>query len=318
MAYKTGMARFEKGGDGMYRPAKKGGFYKAGDGKMYGMTKSDYRSAGEGMDAPGKQPPDQPHINPHPDDNNDNPGDEKKGGYKKSAITVDDFQKSLDELEAIAKVGDAESRKDELLQKSLSGEELDEEERDYLYKALGGEVAVDDDPQIVDAITKGFTDPDEGLQKALDVSEYLEGHNSALIESLGAVRDALEKSDSRQHEFDMVLAKAVYQSGELIKAMSHRLGVLEKQPARAPKSKGVGQPAAGATIEKGFAGEGTPDEQLSKGEILDTLSDMMEKSDPTGPRSTQILNATAKYEQTNLISQGVMAEVMKFRAENAH
>lgn len=320
MAYQSGMARFEKGGDNMYRPARKGAFYKGGDGKMYGMSKADYNRAGEGMDAPGKQPGDQPHIKPHPDDNNDNPGDKEKGGYTaKSTLTVDDFQKSLDELEAIGKAGDPVSRKDELLQKSLNGEELSEDERDYVFKALGGEVAVDDDPKIVDDITKSLTDPEEGLSKALDVSEYLQAQNDALVESLGAVRDSLEKSDGRQHNFNMILAKATHQMGELTKAMSHRLGVLEQQPAHAPKSRGVGQPAQGAALEKGFGGDAPGGEQVSKADILDTMCEMMEKSDPNSDLAKAIQHETAKYEQLNQISKSMVERVMQYRSEqNAH
>lgn len=299
MAYKAGMARFEKSADGYYRPARDGSFYKGNDGKMYAMTKADYNFGND-------------------DDDDDDAMSKKAKKAKKSEITVDDFQKSLDELEALAKAGDSMSRKEELLQKSLRGEDLSKDEADYLYKSLGGEVAVDDDPQIHDEITKGFTDPEEGLQKALDVSEYLESHNSALIDSLSAVRDALEKSDSRQHDFNLVLAKAVYQSGELIKSMAERIGVLESQPAYAPKSRGVGQPARGQTLEKGFAGAGPGGEQLSKGEILDTLSDMMAKSDPNGSFANQVLHESAKYEQTNQLSKAMLDKVMEFRATNAH
>lgn len=317
MAFQKGMPRFAKGDDGYYRPMNKGGFYKAGDGKMYAMSKADYSSAGEGVDAPGKQPTDQPHINPHPDDNNDNPGDSKKGGYKKSEATFDSFQKSLDELESLAGGGGSvENRKDELLAKAMSGD-LSEEEREYLFKALGGEAPVDDNPTIVDDVTKSFTN-NETIQKALDVSEYLEANHEANLDALTALGSVIEKSETRQHNFNIILAKAVHQSGELLKAVSHRMGIIERQPAHAPRSQGVNQPANGNVIEKGFGGDTPPEEQMSKSEILDTMEQMMQKSHPDSQEANQILLATAKYEQTNNLTKSMFGKVLKFRQENAH
>ena len=57
--------------------------------------------------------------------------------------------------------------------------------------------------------------------------------------ALAEVADRLEKSDQRQHEFNLVQARAIVQMGSLVKAMSERLGVIESQPARQPKSRGV-------------------------------------------------------------------------------
>ncbi len=316
MAFQKGMARYGKGDDGYYRPMKKGGFYKAGDGKMYAMSKHDYGTAGEGVDAPGKQPSDQPHINPYPGTNPDYPGEEKKGGYKKGEVTVDDFQKSLDELEAAAGGGTPENRKDELLAKAMT-EDLNQEEQDFLFKALGGEVPVDDNPQIVDDLTKSFTD-NEPIQKALDVSEYLEAQHGATVDALTALGSILEKSETRQHNYNIILAKAVHQTGELLKAVSQRMGIIERQPAHAPRSRGVGQPAAGNAIEKSFAGDPPADEQMSKSEILDAMEGMMQKSDPNGSDASQILLATAKYEQTNQLSKAMYGKIMEFRQQNAH
>lgn len=315
MAYKKGMPRYRKNDDGKYQMDKAGTYYKGGK-NMYEMTKAEL----EGMDSSGKQPGDQPHINPHPDDKPDYPGyDNPKGGAKKSEVSVDDFQKSLDQLEAIASADDVDSRKDDLLQKAMEGEELGEEDRDYLFKALGGDEVVDTNPEIVDDIVKSFSDND-GIQKALDVSEYLEAQHDALIESLTSIGDTIEKSDQRQHNYNLVLAKAIHQSGQLIKAMSHRLGVLETQPARQPKSRGV--EAHGQHLEKGFVGAEPPSEQLSKSAILDTLEVMMQKSVDSGRNGlsdggNDLLGATAKYEQVNQISKSMLAEVMKFRQENA-
>ncbi len=318
MAYSKGMTRFHKGDDKKYYMNKAGKYYKAGDGKMYEMTKAEM----SGMDDPGKQPGDQPHINPHPDDNNDNPGDDKKGGYRKSAaITVDDFEKSLAQLEALTEGTDGVSRREELLQKAMTAD-LEDGEREELFKSLGGEVAVDDDPVIVDDITKSLANPGAGVQDALDISEYLEGQHDAMLKALGAVGDRLEANQEGQNRFNLVLAKAIHQSGQLIKAMSERLGVIERQPARQPKSMGANAPAGGQTLEKGFGG-GAPASDpsaLSKSDILDTMEEMHLQKGALAPCGEDLTLATAKYEQTNQLSKALISDIVAYRQQsnNAH
>jgi hypothetical protein len=178
----------------------------------------------------------------------------------------------------------------------------------------GGEV--DDSPEIVEEITKSLTDS-EPIQKALDVSEYLEAQHGALLESLETVAKSIDASDQRAHEFNLVFAKAFHQVGELVKGMSERLGVIESQPAHAPKSKGI--PAQQVALEKGFVGEASPDTQMSKSEILDTFESMMQKSDGGQVKCGEdILHATAKYEGSNQISKAMYDEIVEFRKGQAH
>lgn len=300
MKYKKGMKRYRKAGE-KYQEDDKGDHYMGDDKKMYKMEAPTLAGTVGGTGKP--------------------------GDYKnKSEVTVDDFQKSLDQLAAIAKGDDATSRKEELLDKAKSGEELTEEERDELYKALGhGDDSVDDAPEIVKAIVEPMEPTDnEPLQKALDVSEYLESQHGALVKSLTEVAKSIDASDARQHTFNLVFAKAFHQVGELVKGMSERLGVIEKQPARAPKSKGItGDPAAPAIIEKGFNGEDPPAMQMSKEGILDGLEAMMRKSVDAGKSGMaecgeDILGATAKFEQVNQISKAMLTEIQEFTKANAH
>jgi len=249
--------------------------------------------------------------------------EEEEEKEEKSCITVDDFQKSLDLLSEIAKADDPVSRKEELLQKAQSGEDLTDVEREDLFKALGGQITEDvDEDEIVKAIT-GPMDPEnvEPLQKALDVSEYLEAQHAAMTESLTEVAKSIDASDQRQHGFNLVLAKAIVQSGQLIKGMAERLQVIESQPARAPKSRGIS--ASAGALEKGFADSDGPGAQVSPNDILETLESMMVKSVDAGGNGVarcgeDILGATAKYEQTRQISKSMVDEVMAFRKENAH
>lgn len=320
MKYHKDMKRFAKAGDG-YKEDNGGAFYKGTDGKMYAM---------EGVDKPGDKPGQ--HDDHAYDSGKDVEGGStaaKKGnGTAKSAVTEDDFQKSLDQLEAIAKTDDPASRKEELLAKAQTGEELSEGEREELFKALGGgdagDEVVDDDPAIVKAVDAAM-DPEnngEQFQKALDVSEYLEQQHTALTASLGELAKAMDSSDQRQHSFNLVFAKAFHQVGELVKGMSERLGVIERQPVRPPKTKGIpaGDPQV---VQKSFADGEAPSDQLSKIEILDGLESLMRKSIDGGKEGMSaggedILHATAKYEQMNQISKALLVEVTEFQKSQAH
>ncbi len=60
-------------------------------------------------------------------------------------------------------------------------------------------------------------------------------------------------------------------------------------------------------------------EALSKGETLDLMVDMMEKSgNGLAPCGEDITLATAKYEQTGLMSKAMISDIVKFRQSSAH
>lgn len=284
MKYEKGMSRFKKASktdnsDSEYEEDENGDFYKARDGKMYKMDGSPSSGTSKSVDD----------------------------------VTEDDLQKSLDRLADMATDGDTPSRKADLLSRAQSGEELTKGERDELFHLLGGG---DVEPQggAGDDVAKGMRN-NETIQKALDVSEYLDEQHNELCKALSAVADRLEQSDQRQHEFNLVQARAIVQMGELVKSMSERLGVVESQPARAPKSRGI-RPTP---LQKGFVGEPPPDQQLSKSDVLDALESMMHESLQKGgsgasERGEDLLKAISKYEQFNTISRPLLHEVQTFRS----
>lgn len=246
----------------------------------------------------------------------DKEGKEKYDGDKKDdddmdkseGVTEDDLQKSLDMLDAFAKSEDSVSRKEELLSKAGEGN-LTDEERDELFKALGGEdtaAAADDAEPISKSMTENQT-----IQDALDVSDYLAEQHTELVKSLDVVGEEIRKSDNRRHEFNLILAKAVSDIGNLVKAVSERIGVIETQPARAPKSTGV------APLQKSFAGK-PEGEQLTKSEILGAMEAMNMaalKKGETKIAGEDMLHSIAKFEQTNFISPKMMDAVKNFRAQ---
>ena len=251
------------------------------------------------------------------------PEDEDEGDEEeemKSDLTPDELRKSLSKLEALANDETPGSRKEALLAKAMRSE-LGEDERSELFALMGGGT----DPNSLSGQVSKAMDPSENdvLQKSIDVSDFLSEMHGATTRALDVLAQGLEKSQNRQHEFNVVLAKSVLdmarvlaQQSEVTKAMSDRLGVMESQPARAPKSKGLAAP-----IEKSFAGQ--PANQLGKGQILDTLERMLIKSDEDGRGGSaacgeDLLKAIAKYEATDQISKSLWAEVCEFqRAGNA-
>ena len=233
-------------------------------------------------------------------------------------VDQSDLEKSIAKLEEYAEEGDPVSRKDALLAKAQQGE-LDEDEREELYKALGGDYETpssDDEP-----LSKGIQE-NETLQKALDVSDYLSEQHTELCKSLDAVGEVINASDKRQHEYNLVLAKAVADTGNLVKSIAEKLDIIGQQPARGPKSAGLrgSQPLA-----KSFAGQPSGDE-MSRDQVLNGLDALMEKSMRDGSNGMtsdgeDILKSISKYEQTHNISRSMLQQVKKAiseRAESAH
>jgi hypothetical protein len=261
----------------------------------------------------------------------DKEGKEMKGGgyYKKAGklyqmkksddVSTDDLQKSLDHLEDFANAEDAISRKDELLARASAGE-LTKAENTELFELLGGgETPASSDPTVTDDITKSMTE-NEPLQKAVNVSDFLSENHDALVKSLTAVGEAIEKSDTRRHEFAMLQAKALVDIGNMVKSMSETIDELISQPISGPKSAGV-QPGA-RPLQKSFGGQPPQEEQLNKSMVLDGLDGLMKKSMESGLNGRlegtgeDISLATAKFEGSGQISPVMLEAVKRWRSDN--
>ena len=234
--------------------------------------------------------------------------DESKGCTAKSEdLSEDDLGKSLAMLTAYHEQGDTPTRKQSLLEKAQK-EELTKSEQDELHQILGGG-QLDHEDTLADQIGKSM-DPGEDLQKALDVSDYLRETHDQIVEVSTKLADTIEKSDNRQHEFNMLLAKSTALIGNLVKSMDDRLEGLEGQPSRRPKSQAV-------PLQKSFAGAPPMGTQLSKSEILNTLGELIEKSCESNEggvvNDINLVMETTKYEQTGQISPGALNLVKQQR-----
>ena len=266
------------------------------------------------------------------DDDNEYDKDGKKmngGGYYKKGgkmypmkkaedLSGDDLQKSLDLLEDFAKSEDAPSRKEELIGKASTGE-LTKSENEELFQILGGGVATVAEPTLGETISKSLT-YNEPLQTAVDVSGYLQENHDALVKSLGAVGDEIQKSDTRRHEFAMLQAKALVDIGNMMKSLAHTVGGFIEQPATGPKSRGVNNPAQ--PLNKSFGGQPPEGEQLNKSMVMDGLDRLMEDSMEKGQggrlttTNEDISLAVAKFEGSGQISPTMLEAVKRLPSQN--
>jgi len=231
--------------------------------------------------------------------------EEEKSGCKKS-LSEDDLESSLSKLEKLGK-SEAPARKQILLEKAQSMD-LSKSEQDELYDILGGSVAADSEDTLADEVTKGLQE-NETLQKALDVSDFLSENHGENLRALETLSTHMEKSDNRQHEFNLLLSKGVAETGRLVQSVASRLGVIEAQPARAPKSSGA------TPMQKSFGGQPAPSNgQLSKSQILDELDLMVQESVAKGFNGAtedgfDLIVASTNYESSNQIAPSLVKAI---------
>lgn len=246
--------------------------------------------------------------------------DEKKPPFMKAEggeVGIEELEKSLSKLEDIAKSSGA-GRKEALLQKAQSPEGLTDDEKAELIKSLGG----GDEPSVAQTVTKSLAPTEnEELAKSVNVTPYLDELNTALHSYCTDLAEVVEKSQARQDELSLVLVKGVADIGKtviaqarLIKSLQDELSSFGQQPARAPKA----QLAAHQVMEKSFQGQAPAGEEVSKAEVMSLLEQMHKSSIDGGNKGLAMcgedLNmAIAKFENGNLISDALRAEVLSFR-----
>ena len=225
------------------------------------------------------------------------------------SLTAGDLNKSLNRLQRYAERGGTQSRKDNLLHKAQTGQDLSKSERAELFDLLGNK------PQVKQPLAKSVTrglQSNDSIQKALDVSEYLAEQHNELTKSLGVLSTHIERSDSRQHEFNLVLAKAVADVGNLVKTMAEQMTVIGNQPAHAPKSKGV---SGAMALQKSMAGGQPEGAALSKAQVLDTMEgilvDNLQKGGNGILNGEDISTAITKFESFNQLSQNMHQAVLQ-------
>ncbi len=162
-------------------------------------------------------------------------------------------------------------------------------------------------------------DPDLG--DAMDVSPFLEALTARTAENLDDIRKSLSETNEHQAQVDRATAAATYEIGMLVKgiaqivdALDDRLGLIERQPM---PQRGHTQLSGAQPMAKGFGAhgqEGVGEEQLTKGEVLATLSYMnLEKgiSEIGGQATSELVG---QYEGGNVLNQQTFDAVQGFLA----
>lgn len=223
-----------------------------------------------------------------------------------AALTEDDLQKSIDQLEAFADQHDPETRRSSLLQKAQEGD-LSEDETTELFDLMKGQDQLERTP-LVEEVNQNLEENDV-MNKALEVSDFLSEQNKELVKSMNTLAQAVSDSDIRHLKFYTVLSKAVAHTGKMCSEINQRLNDLEQQPARSPKSKGL------RVMSKSFGGQAeNPDNYLSKKQISSALDEMFEKSMRNGQNGVSEdgidLNiAATEYQLCNTIKPQLLDKV---------
>lgn len=209
-----------------------------------------------------------------------------------------------------------------VMEKAASGATLNEIDKAVLAAALskGGnpfakdddkdddkkvEKACDEDDKDVAKSLEDVASADEDVAKGLEVSSFLSGWASVQSEALQGVEARIVKSlqgaHTEQNSYNAELAKSIVGLAEVLTLQSQRIEQLESTPARAPKSA--------TAVEKSFgAGGETPqgEEQLSKSQVLDTMTRMVESGDLS---ATEVV----KFESTNALSPEMDSSIRAYR-----
>jgi hypothetical protein len=238
-------------------------------------------------------------------------------------VTEEELRKSMDKLENIVSTT-PEGRKAALFEKG-GKDGLTPEENIELMKLLGGETL---GKSLKDGIAATLN-PSDQLEKSLDVSPFIEHLNEKLTKSMLDVGEHIDKSDRRNQEQIVVLAKGLLDLGKvaqeglaLSKAIVERLGGVMRQPARGPKAAGAGgQPGQVVPLDKSFGGQPHQGEQLSKSEVEGLISEMLQESlskgqDGRSAAGFDIAVEGSQYEQFNQFSSNAFAAEIQVFAKS--
>jgi hypothetical protein len=235
--------------------------------------------------------------------------EDEEEDVEKSEVSVETLDEVLGQLETMAKAVNPHSEKEDLLSKAQAGT-ITAEENEQLVAILSGKV-----PTLSDAAISGLES--DSMQKAIEVSDYLEAHNEGVKFGLSYLASELEKSHSAAGEFNSLLAKSVIalaqDLGQKIEALSSTLEAWgEKEVVQVKK------PITAKAIEKSLSGE-EPKEVMPWREAIATLGTMFEESieksmHGRSEKGTQLNEAIAFVNRTHQVPNQLASEIKQFQA----
>lgn len=246
---------------------------------------------------------------------------------KSADITEDDLEKSLQDLERLAKSGaDSEVEEEEeaeeeeseegALSKSTKDEEAEEEESEAdeseeeeeeeetekshgkagrLKRKKAAEDDEDGEEETEKSLHAASMEKDETVEKAVEVSDFLKSFVGAMGAEIDMIDARLEKSFGEQNGTNVLLIKALGNLSKQVSAIAEKVGAISDAPAAAPKSvRAGGVKVLEKGLGKGAAPTVTDPNDLRKS-ILVALEGLVKKGEV--PASSLI-----KFESTNEIS----------------
>jgi hypothetical protein len=162
----------------------------------------------------------------------------------------------------------------------------------------------------------------ETLEKSIEVSDYLKAHHGGTVEALDVLSDAIEKSQAKNDEFQLVLAKAIVQVGRSLEDLQKSIDAWGSQPAGRPRAAQTARQAATQTqtrpLEKSMGGVGGSQEgRLDRTQVMNVLEAMHQDSISKGmggsaPCGEDLSQAITKYEQFNKMSRPLYNDVVAY------
>jgi hypothetical protein len=233
--------------------------------------------------------------------------EEKSCGTKKSQdLTEDDLSKAINVLNGFVTSADPISRKKALLNKAMT-DDLSSDELDELVKSLDSS-NTNDVTTVDDDFTSSISDSLETdtMQKALDVSDYLKELHDGLVKSLNSLENEFNGNASKQHTFNITLAKGIVSVGKGLVEMRDSISDLKKsidsfgnEPVRKPTSV---QPLNKAFVNQASQQNNT----LTKSELMGQLLHLAEQGqDDIG--GVSINHAVALLENSNQLPSHVVS-----------
>lgn len=174
------------------------------------------------------------------------------------------------------------------LYKSVDMDDDENEDEDALNTE--DETEDEDEDDVEKSFFDNFVESDDTIEKALEVSDFLETLVGAISESIDGFSNTVSKSLGKQNTVNTALAKSLQASGEIIKSMNTTLAeqdqlikslqesveTLANQPVG---RKGITNAREYNTLAKSLGNDGQAQQRLTKSQVVDILVKSVEKGD---------------------------------------
>lgn len=248
------------------------------------------------------------------DEDDDEDEDDLKKQAKKGGLTPANLNKSIEALARFAQKADPQARKKELMRRAYMGKSLSQAEKAELMQHLN-KSAPHGKAAPSRTLSKGLNG-NRAIQQSIDVSEYLAQQHQELCKALNSVEQRLNAMAEQSTEFQLLLAKAVAQTGQGVSRLNKSVGQVQSAPVRGPKSLGV--TGRSRPLQKsGLSGDG---QAITKGQASDALDALLQKSRVTGrygksDSGADLLKAAMHFESSGQLLPEVQPDVRRYLRE---